>query len=74
MESVFLSRNNSNSLGWFTMAVFGWLVAVVDFFERKVPLADVGWLVLVLCEREILLAGCNEDEAKRVNNIWALMY
>jgi len=54
MES-FLSRNNSNSLGWFTMAVFGWLVAGVDFFERKVLLADVGWLVLVLCEREILM-------------------
>jgi len=55
MESVFLSRNNSNSLGWFTMAVFGWLVAGADFFERKVLLADVGWLVLVLCEREILM-------------------
>ena len=48
------------------MAVFGWLVAGVDFFERKVLLADVGWLVLVLCEREILLAGCSEDEAIRV--------
>jgi len=39
------------------------LVAGADFFKRKVLLVGAGWLVLVLCEREILLAGCSEDEA-----------
>ena len=28
----------------------------------------VRWLVLILCEREILLAECNEDAANRVND------
>jgi len=45
--------------------VFGWqmLVASVDFLCEK---STAGWLVLVLCEREILLAECSEDEANRV--------
>jgi len=31
--------------------------------ENYCWLAGASWLVLVLCEREILLAGCSEDEA-----------
>jgi len=44
------------------LTVFGWrvLVAAADFLCEK---STAGWLVLVLCEREILLAGCSEDEA-----------
>ena len=34
--------------------------------EKYYWLVDAGWLVLVLCEREILLAGCSEDEANKV--------
>jgi len=42
---------------------------VLIFCERKVLLVVwCWWLVLVLCEREILLAGCSEDEANRANN------
>ena len=37
--------------------------------EKYYWLADVGWLVLILCEREILLAGCSEDEANRVSSL-----
>jgi len=48
------------------LTVFGWrvLVAAADFLCEK---STAGWLVLVLCEREILLAGCSEDEANRVS-------
>ena len=41
-------------------AVFGWLGLI---FMKK---STVGWLVLVLCVREILLPECSEDEANRV--------
>jgi len=34
--------------------------------EKYCWLVGAGWLVLILCEREILLAGCSEDEANRV--------
>ena len=47
------------------VTVFGWLVLMTgaDFFWEK---SNAGWLVLVLCEREIQLAECSEDEANRV--------
>jgi len=35
--------------------------------EKYCCLAGAGCLVLVLCEREILLAGCSEDESNRVS-------
>jgi len=60
MESVFLSRNNSNSLGWFTMAVFGWLRLVLIFLREKYCcLMLVGWCWF--CVRE---KYCWLDEAK----------
>ena len=31
------------------------------------------WLVLVLCEKEILLAECSEDEANRVNECLSIL-
>ena len=34
--------------------------------EKYYWLAGAGWLVLVLCVREILLAGCSKDEANIV--------
>jgi len=39
-------------------------VAAADFLCEK---STAGWLVLFLCVREILLAGCSEDEANRVS-------
>jgi len=42
-------------------------VTGADFFERKILLSGwCWWLVLILYEREILLARCNENKRNRV--------
>ena len=50
---------------WHTLCSAGWCWWLVLIFCERKVLL-AGWLVLILCEREIPLAGCSEDEANRV--------
>ena len=73
--SLFLARSQDSAIGrrgagpvrrlQQPLCSAGWCCF---FREKYCWLAGPGWLwlVLVLCKREILLAGCSEDEANRV--------